>query len=231
MTGLAYALGLLAAAIVLGGTPALSGLRISETGTLISTKTPRDGPGKAERGNDNNTVNTMSASPGRGLIRGLAGVFGNYLQTGDRRHRALNLPVAADIELFVACIRAGLSVQQATSALALAANDRTVEYWQRVSALLSIGAEPQRAWQPVASIPGLCELGRVIISAQESGAAISQACQRLIVRLRADAADHAVAQAERAGVFISLPLAVCFLPAFILLGLVPVVVSLGTQLL
>ncbi|MDU6013102.1 MAG: type II secretion system F family protein, partial [Corynebacterium sp.] len=37
--------------------------------------------------------------------------------------------------------------------------------------------------------------------------------------------------AERAGVFIALPLAVCFLPAFIVLGLAPVVISLGAQLL
>ena len=39
------------------------------------------------------------------------------------------------------------------------------------------------------------------------------------------------ARADRAGVLISLPLALCFLPAFIVLGLVPIVVSLSTQML
>ena len=45
--------------------------------------------------------------------------------------------------------------------------------------------------------------------------------------MRQDDNDAAVATAERAGVLIAAPLALCFLPAFMLLGLVPVVVGLG----
>ena len=42
---------------------------------------------------------------------------------------------------------------------------------------------------------------------------------------------QATARAERAGVLIALPLTLCFLPAFLVLGLAPVVISLGTALL
>ena len=43
--------------------------------------------------------------------------------------------------------------------------------------------------------------------------------------LRADRAVAAEAAAQRAGVLIVLPLGLCFLPAFLLAGLVPVVVA------
>jgi pilus assembly protein TadC len=44
---------------------------------------------------------------------------------------------------------------------------------------------------------------------------------------RAEAQDHAAAAAERAGVAISGPLGLCFLPAFVCLGIVPVVIGLA----
>ncbi|HEX7746632.1 MAG TPA: secretion system protein, partial [Micromonosporaceae bacterium] len=43
--------------------------------------------------------------------------------------------------------------------------------------------------------------------------------------LRADRAAAAEAAARRAGVLVVLPLGLCFLPAFILAGLVPVIVA------
>ena len=39
------------------------------------------------------------------------------------------------------------------------------------------------------------------------------------------------AEAERAGVLIALPMTLCYLPAFFLLGLAPMVISLGTSIL
>lgn len=141
------------------------------------------------------------------------------------------LVIAGDIELFVACVRAGLSVQQATSAVSIVADEPTATYWKQVNSLLALGVEPERAWVHMRQLPGLQELARLVTMSEHSGAAIASGCQRLVETLRADATSNAIAKAERAGVFISLPLAMRFLPAFIVLGLVPVVISLGTQLL
>ncbi|NMF32310.1 type II secretion system F family protein [Corynebacterium ammoniagenes] len=141
------------------------------------------------------------------------------------------LVIAGDIELFVACVRAGLSIQQATSAVSVVAEEPTVTYWKQVNSLLALGVEPERAWVHMQAVPGLQELARLVMMSEHSGAAIASGCQRLVDTLRADATSSAIAKAERAGVFISLPLALCFLPAFIILGLVPVVISLGAQLL
>jgi hypothetical protein len=52
------------------------------------------------------------------------------------------------------------------------------------------------------------------------------ALTRLADDLRADRSVAAEAAARRAGVLIVLPLGLCFLPAFLLAGLVPVVVAL-----
>jgi len=48
---------------------------------------------------------------------------------------------------------------------------------------------------------------------------------------RASAEDAAAAEAERAGVLVSGPLGLCFLPAFVCLGIVPVVIGLASTVL
>jgi pilus assembly protein TadC len=53
----------------------------------------------------------------------------------------------------------------------------------------------------------------------------------LAERRRDDAEDAAAASAERAGVLISGPLGLCFLPAFLALGIVPVVIGLASSVL
>ena len=62
-----------------------------------------------------------------------------------------------------------------------------------------------------------------------SGAALTEACQRIATEHREQAKEEATAQAERAGVLIALPMTLCYLPAFFLLGLVPVLVGMGSN--
>ncbi len=53
----------------------------------------------------------------------------------------------------------------------------------------------------------------------------------LAVQVRHDAAQAAAAAAERAGVLIAGPLGLCFLPAFLCVGIVPLVVGLAGDVL
>src|SRR5699024_11592156 len=107
--------------------------------------------------------------------------------------------MAVDIVFFIACVRAGLSVQQATSAILIVADDPTATYWAQVNSLLALGVEPHRAWVHMAHLPGLDELARLVVMSEHSGAAIASGCQRLVDTLRADATSNAIATAERAG--------------------------------
>lgn len=141
------------------------------------------------------------------------------------------LALAADIDLYAACLRAGLTPGTAAAALVDAGADpATRPAWRSVAALLAIGVPAERAWAEVAGIPGLADLAGLATLSDRSGAAMADACRRLATTLRDDAAAQATARAERAGVLIALPLSLCFLPAFLVLGLAPVVISLGTDL-
>ena len=139
--------------------------------------------------------------------------------------------LAGDIDLFAALIDAGLSTAASTRAVAAAATEATAGHWRNVAALLAVGVTPQRAWADVAHVDGLGELARLARLSDRSGAALAQACRRIADDLREGAGTSATAVAERAGVLIALPLSICFLPAFVLLGLAPVVIGLGSELL
>lgn len=61
--------------------------------------------------------------------------------------------------------------------------------------------------------------------------ALAQGIEELAARSRDDAADDARAAAERASVLIAGPLGGCYLPAFVCLGIVPVVAGLAGDVL
>ena len=63
------------------------------------------------------------------------------------------------------------------------------------------------------------------VLAQPELPAMARSLTGLAGELRADRAVVAEAAARRAGVLVVLPLGLCFLPAFILAGLLPVIVA------
>lgn len=139
---------------------------------------------------------------------------------------------ASQLDLFAACAQSGLTPSQAAYAVALTEESsrggtRTRSEWSDVAIMLEMGMPAERAWQPLAGHPALGELVTMARASERSGATLAEACERLARQLRARASDLSLARAERAGVLIALPLTVCFLPAFFLLGLAPVVISLG----
>ncbi|BAC17110.1 bacterial type II secretion system domain protein F [Corynebacterium efficiens YS-314] len=141
------------------------------------------------------------------------------------------LDTAADIALFAECLAAGLSTRDAAHLLACTANPAHQRLWEETVALLGIGVGPEKAFTTMTGVDGLRDLAVLAEVSHRSGSAFSQGCHRIADALVASAADHRTAAAERAGVFIALPLAACFLPAFMIIGLAPVVLGLGTKVL
>lgn len=141
------------------------------------------------------------------------------------------LELAEDIELFGVCLGAGLPLGAATRAVASAAGASTRAHWRRIASLLGIGVATGRAFVDVENYPGFGDLARLVRRSADSGSAIADGCRDLAESLRQTAADQAVSRAERAGVLMSLPLTGCFLPAFLVLGLAPVVIDLGAEIL
>ncbi|MCA0144741.1 type II secretion system F family protein [Blastococcus sp. LR1] len=142
---------------------------------------------------------------------------------------ALDRELPAACELLAACLTAGLPVAGALAAVAGAVPAPLAARLQVVAGLSRMGAVPRRAW---AGQPGeLTALARVLIRAGESGAAAVPALRALAEETRSAARAEAQAEVQRAGVWVLAPLGLCFLPAFVCLGVVPLVLGIAGDVL
>ncbi|MEH0844756.1 type II secretion system F family protein [Micromonospora sp. CPCC 205711] len=140
-----------------------------------------------------------------------------------RLREAADLPLAAD--LLAAALRAGAPVDRSVLAVAEALGGPLAERLHRVGRTLRLGGGPEEAWAQLGPAPGAQRMVTAALRSSRSGAALAGALTRVADDLRADRSIAAEASARRAGVLIVLPLGLCFLPAFILAGLVPVIVA------
>ena len=167
-----------------------------------------------------------------GLACGLAVAAGTgrYLRglepaavRADRASAARDLPYAVD--LLAAALKAGLPTQRAVGVVAGALDGPLGRRLGRVARGLGLGLPPEQAWLALADLPGGTRLIAAVSRSADSGAALSATFARLADDQRARQAAAVEAAASRAGVLIVLPLGLCFLPAFVFAGVVPVIVA------
>ena len=142
------------------------------------------------------------------------------------------LAVASALDVFAVCLTAGMPVSAAARASAPAAPERFGRALTRAADLLALGADPATAWSVPAGEPvdEQCRaLLRLARRSAASGSALADGVADLATEARHAATSSAAAAAERAGVVIAGPLGLCFLPAFICLGVVPVVAGLAGE--
>ncbi|WOC12629.1 type II secretion system F family protein [Gordonia sp. MP11Mi] len=140
--------------------------------------------------------------------------------------------VAATYDLFAVCLRAGLPVSAAAEVAAEHAPPVIGEPMARAADLLALGADGQTAWTVSSTGDGsFAELAALARRASRAGASLADSVAELASATRRRAADEAVEAAEKAGVKVSGPLGLCFLPAFVCLGIVPVVIGLAAGML
>ncbi|HEY7173604.1 MAG TPA: type II secretion system F family protein [Micromonosporaceae bacterium] len=140
-----------------------------------------------------------------------------------RRLVAAELPFAVD--LMAAALRAGLAVDVAARATGVACGGSVGRELVRVADRLQLGLEPADAWRSIRDLPAGGGVADAVLRCADSGAAVARALTRLAEDLRDARALRVEAAAQRAGVLIVLPLGLCFLPAFVLAGIVPVIVA------
>jgi len=147
-----------------------------------------------------------------------------------RRLAAAQLPLAAD--LLAACSAVGGEPAGAVGAVADALPAPVGPLLGGVAAQLRLGADPAEAWSGLAAEHAvLAPLGRCLERAALSGAPPAGALARLADAQRAELAAAAQAAVRRVGVLATLPLGLCFLPAFLLTGVVPTVAGLASGFL
>ncbi|MEU2771522.1 type II secretion system F family protein [Streptomyces sp. NPDC007162] len=135
------------------------------------------------------------------------------------------LPLAAD--LLAACIAAGAGPVVAAQAVGEALGGPVGDGLARGAAEVRLGGEPADAWRWLASLPGAAALARLLERADESGLPAAVPVARLASDARAEWARAATTRARRAAVLISAPVGLCFLPAFVFVGVLPVVIGLA----
>jgi pilus assembly protein TadC len=147
------------------------------------------------------------------------------------------LAVASSLDVLAVCLSAGMAVSTAAAATAPSAPPLLARVMRRAADLLALGADPALAWSappdlPAGSLDAQTDaLLRLARRSAASGAALADAVAELAAQCRHEAAHAANAAAERAGVLIAGPLGLCFLPAFVCLGIAPVVAGLAADLL
>ncbi|MFC0865205.1 type II secretion system F family protein [Sphaerimonospora cavernae] len=148
-----------------------------------------------------------------------------------RRHQRMaeDLPFAAD--LMVACLRAGQPLSGAIETAAEAVGGPLGERLAWTGAQVRLGADSETAWAALAAEPPLASLARTMIRSTQGGAPVADVLLRLADEARQAARAASCATARRVGVQAVAPLGLCFLPAFVFLGIVPVVAGLAAQIL
>ncbi|MFE7464887.1 type II secretion system F family protein [Streptomyces sp. NPDC057499] len=176
-----------------------------------------------------------------GCLTGLAGAYGARRWQRARRGRATapglareaevrrQLPLVAD--LLAACLSAGAGPREAAEAVGESLGGPVGARLARVAAEIRLGGDPSAAWGRFGAIPGAGPLARCLDRAGTTGAPAAEPVARLAEAMRAERASAAVARAQRAGVEVTAPVGLCFLPAFLLVGVAPVVIGLATGLL
>ncbi|MDQ2710482.1 MAG: type II secretion system F family protein, partial [Actinomycetota bacterium] len=126
-------------------------------------------------------------------------------------------------------LRAGLPVPLAVRAVAGHLPAGVGAELRTVAERLALGAGAQSAWEVPESSP-LHKVARAARRSAHSGSGLAEVAARAATEVRADARDAAAARGQRAAVLITGPLGLCFLPAFLVLGVVPVVIGLASGL-
>jgi pilus assembly protein TadC len=150
----------------------------------------------------------------------------------DRETLVRDLPLVLD--LLAACLAGGSSLPAAASAVAAALPGPCGRRLADVGSALAAGMPAAEAWLMLAQgdpEDPLAAPARLLARAADGGAPVSAAVSRLSSEARADAAAAGTEAARRVGVLVVAPLGLCFLPAFVLLGIVPVVAGLAAPLL
>ncbi|WP_188685942.1 type II secretion system F family protein [Nesterenkonia cremea] len=161
--------------------------------------------------------------PEPGLLRRL------LRRRGAQQEAAQAVDAAGLLDLTGALLSSGVGIEAALDRLAACVPG--AEPLAHVHRSLTAGAPWETAWAGVGDHPELRLFGRQLAFAHATGAPTAELLQTGARQARAEHRQQAEQRAARLGVQMVIPLGICFLPAFVLLGVVPVVLALVPEAL
>lgn len=147
-----------------------------------------------------------------------------------RRREAVRHELPHVVALLGSALRAGAGVAEGVRLVCGALPGAAAEDLAHLASRLELGADPAQVWGVLARDPVLAPLGRTMGRAHSSGTPVVTAVERLADELGRSARAEVEDQARAVGVKAALPLGLCLLPAFVLIGIVPLVAGLMSSL-
>ena len=130
-------------------------------------------------------------------------------------------PLVAD--LLSAALMAGVPLEHAIPVVARAIGGPGGECLAGVQRQVELGEPMTRAWAGLSQAPGLGGVARAVARSSRTGAPLAALLAQAAEDLRAQASAAALAEVRSTAVRAVLPLGLCLLPAFALLGIAPIV--------
>jgi Flp pilus assembly protein TadB len=168
-----------------------------------------------------------------GLVGGAAAVVVTWRSIGRaelpsvrRRREAAERELPGVVHLLGTALESGCDVGDALRLVADALPGEATRLLATVPSRLTIGMTAEAAWRSVLDSPELAPLGRAMVRAQRSGASVTDEVARLADELDRRTRGRVEDRARTVGVKAAIPLGVCLLPSFLLLGIVPLVAGL-----
>jgi len=140
-----------------------------------------------------------------------------------RRSAAVARDLPALVELTAAGLEAGLAVPGALDLAVSALPGAGADALGPIAARMRLGLTDEQVWVTPDVGPVLGPLARALARAQTSGASVAAATRQLADDLAGEARREVEDRARAVGVRAALPLGLCLLPAFVVLGVVPMV--------
>jgi len=142
-----------------------------------------------------------------------------------RRRERLVADTPQALDLMASGLAVGMPVRLAARVVADAFDGPLAEDLGRVLALVDLGIAETDAWRSLAGHPQLGPAATDLARSVDSGTLMVEALSRHAAAAREARRTVLVVRARSVGVRSVLPLMTCFIPAFLLLGVVPTVVS------
>lgn len=149
---------------------------------------------------------------------------GKLETTSYRRRIEQRIATLPDVlTLLAGALEAGVPLRRATAEVADAITGVCAADLTLVSSRVAVGVSDARAWAELADEPGWHEIATDVSRAVNSGEGVAQMLRVHAEQMRRHACEQVEKKARKAGVDAIIPLAVCHLPAFILVGVVPII--------
>lgn len=147
-----------------------------------------------------------------------------------RRREAVRRELPHVVTLLATALRSGSAPGEAVALVCRALPGPAADRLATTSARLALGVDPATVWSGLGEDPELAPLGRALARAHATGAPVVATVERLAEELAARSRAEVEDRARTVGVRAAVPLGLCLLPAFLLVGIVPLVAGLLGEL-